>query len=812
MKPIRGACALVLILVFAMVPVGGAAAQAVSPLIITGVIDGPLSGGLPKAVEVLATDDIADLSAYSIGSANNGGGSDGPEFTFPAVSADAGTYLYVASETDGFMEFFGFAPDYTSSAASINGDDAIELFSGGVVVDIFGDVDVDGNGQAWEYTDGWAKRIDGTGPDGTTFQPDNWTFSGPNALDGASTNDGAATPFPLGDDDPSSGGGGEDPVAQAVKIHEIQGSTDTANFEEEPVIIEGVVVADFETFDQLAGFFVQEEDADTDDDPKTSEGIFVFNANADSVQPGQLVQVEGTVEERFGNTQLTDSVVTVLGDSTAVATPATVELPLDARSDLEAVEGMLATFPQTLVISEYFNFDRFGETLLALPQPGEDRLYQPTAVAEPGSAEAAEIAEYNALSTITVDDGRTSENPDPAIHPGNGEVFDLENRFRGGDTITGITGAIYFGFDQYRIMPTEYGVYERVNERTDEPEEVGGELTVASLNALNYFLTLDDGSDAGCGPNLDMECRGADADQPNELERQRAKLLATLETLDADVIGLNEIENTPGVEPLADLAAGLNERLGARTYDYIDTGVVGTDAIRVGILYKPASVTPVAQPAILDSPEFLDPLDTGENKNRAAVAQSFLEKGTGERFSVVVNHLKSKGSACGEGDDDPIAGNCDLTRTLAAAELAAWIETDPTNIKDDDWLIIGDLNSYDEEAPIRTLEAAGYTDLLDDADDDAYSYLFSGQLGYLDYVMVSESALGQVTGATVWHINADEPDILDYDTSFKQDPQDELYAPTPYRSSDHDPVLVGLDLDSRNPRSQAGNTNPGQGP
>ena len=167
-----------------------------SSLIITGIIDGPLSGGLPKAVELYVVADLPDLSEYSLGTANNGGGSDGEEFAFPSISLTAGTYIYVATETPGFTTFFGFAPNYTTAAVSINGNDAIELFWNGAVVDVFGEISVDGTGEPWEYTDGWAYRDSGTGPDGTTFTLSNWTFSGIDALDGISSNASAATPFP----------------------------------------------------------------------------------------------------------------------------------------------------------------------------------------------------------------------------------------------------------------------------------------------------------------------------------------------------------------------------------------------------------------------------------------------------------------------------------------------------------------------------------------------------------------------------------------------------------------------------------------
>lgn len=172
-------------------------------LILTGVVDGPLSGGLPKVIEVYVVNDIPDLSIYGLGGASNGGGSDGEEFTFPADAATAGEYLHIVYENNtpanGFMDFFGFAPTYitTGQAPNNNGDDAIELFMNGSVIDVFGEIDTDGTGQPWEYLDGWAYRNDGTGPDGTTFQLGNWSFSGPNALDGETDNATAATPFPI---------------------------------------------------------------------------------------------------------------------------------------------------------------------------------------------------------------------------------------------------------------------------------------------------------------------------------------------------------------------------------------------------------------------------------------------------------------------------------------------------------------------------------------------------------------------------------------------------------------------------------------
>jgi hypothetical protein len=166
-------------------------------LIITGVIDGPRTGGVPKAIELYALNDIPDLSLYGVGFANNGGGSNGVEFAFPyGSSAAAGSFITVSYESVEFAAYFGVPPDYVSGFANINGDDAIELFFNGQVVDVFGAVTVDGTGTAWEYMDGWAYRNDASRPS-VTFQLGEWTFSGVNALDACSSNAGCASAFPF---------------------------------------------------------------------------------------------------------------------------------------------------------------------------------------------------------------------------------------------------------------------------------------------------------------------------------------------------------------------------------------------------------------------------------------------------------------------------------------------------------------------------------------------------------------------------------------------------------------------------------------
>ena len=220
------------------------------------------------------------------------------------------------------------------------------------------------------------------------------------------------------------------------------------------------------------------------------------------------------------------------------------------------------------------------------------------------------------------------------------------------------------------------------------------------------------------------------------------------------------------------------------------------------MIYKTATVTPVGDVAILDSsvnPAFND------DYNRPALAVSFEDNLTSERFTVVVNHLKSKGSDCDALEDPDLgdgAGNCNLTRSSAAAAEVDWLATDPTNAGSENIILIGDFNSYDKEDPIDIIKAGAddaddtdddYLDMIDEFQgDSAYGYVYDAQVGYLDYALANLNMSEYIIDVDFWHINADEPDIIDYDMTYKADAQDLLYAPDAYRSSDHDPVIIKL--------------------
>lgn len=587
--------------------------------------------------------------------------------------------------------------------------------------------------------------------------------------------------------------------APATAIHDIQGSGLTSPVVGSAQTIEAVVVSDLQAVSSIRGFFVQEDNAGMDADPATSEGLFVFDNNFGvNVAVGNLVRVSGTVTEFQEQTELNAVTAVTVCPTPLPTTPVSVTLPFPNTTYPERFEGMSVVMTQTLTVNETFNLGRGAILTLS-----DGRLQQPTNVVLPG-APANALQAANNLNQITLDDSNLTQNPDPIIYPPPG--LTALNTVRSGDSVSNLAGVFTQGNpgwttpgNIYRINPHTMPTFTATNPRPAAPDPVrpaGGSLKISSFNVLNYFLTLDTTNTPPfpCGPDQNQECRGANTAQ--EFTRQRDKLLQALYTLNADVVGLMELENTPNVEPLQDIVNGLNALAGAGTYDYIHTGTINPgDVIKVGIIYKPGVVQPVGNFAILNY--LVDPTFT--SINRPALAQTFQQPATHGRFTIIVNHLKSKGctGATGLDLDQNDGQSCfNYTRTQAANALINWALTDPTGSGDPDVLIVGDLNSYAREDPIRALETAGYTNLETTfVGAGAYSYVFSSQAGSLDHSMANASLISQVNGATTWHINADEPTVLDYNTEFKTANQiNILYNADPYRTSDHDPLLIGLNL------------------
>ncbi|MCP4767236.1 MAG: ExeM/NucH family extracellular endonuclease [Gammaproteobacteria bacterium] len=546
------------------------------------------------------------------------------------------------------------------------------------------------------------------------------------------------------------------------------------------VVVEAIMVGDFQGSDRLSGFYLQDSDADSDADPRTSNGIFVFDGGAfGDIDVGDVVRVQAKVTEFFHLTELTSvTSLVVCSSGNALPSATALSLPVSEIEDFERVEGMRVIFFGRLHVTDNFNLARFGKVGLSVGGP----LENPTSVVAPGVAANA-LQARNDRSRIQLDDGSNVQYPLPPP-----AYFGAANSLRIGDTVTDLEAVMSFGFSSYQLQPVSTVNFTRNNPREDIPE-VSGSLRVVSFNLQNYFTTLAD-SGAICGPSARQLCRGAD--NAAEFSRQREKLLAAIIKLDADVVGLAELENDDADTAIADLAAGLGAITGAGTYEFVATGSIGSDAIRVGFIYKPGSVTPLDR-ALLDSS-----VDArfDDSKNRPALAQTFFDNDSGEVFTLVQNHLKSKGSPCddvGDPDKGDGQGRCNLTRTNAALALLDWLATDPTASGSDKFMILGDLNAYAREDPVAAFESAGYVDLVESHvgngfADGAHSFSFTGQAGRLDHALASPSMASNVIDLALWHINADEPKGLDYNNIN----QPELYSAGEFRSSDHDPIVIGL--------------------
>ena len=594
-----------------------------------------------------------------------------------------------------------------------------------------------------------------------------------------------------------------------MPIHTIQGSGTVSPLNgTADVIIEGVVVGDFQTSTQLNGFFVQEEDSDADADPTTSEGIFVYDPAGTDVAVGDVVRLQGNVTEYFELTEINQvDTLVVCSSGATLPTAASVTLPFASTTAPERFEGMYVTLPQSLTVTEHYLLARGGQLTLS----SGDRLFNPTHVAAPGAAANA-VQASNDLNKIVLDDGSETQNPATIAYPP--PKLTAVNTLRGGDTVSNISGVLTYSWsgwsgsvNAYRIHPTTMPTFTAVNSRPATPTAVGGTLKVASFNVLNYFNTFT-GCTNGVG-GAATDCRGAE--NSTEFTKQRDKIIAAIAAMDADIVGLMEMENDGygSGSAIQDLINGL--AAAGANYSFINadtltssTNALGTDAIKVALIYK-NTVSPTGTTKVMSSA-----VDSNFNssKNRPALVQSFTQTTTGEIITIAVNHLKSKGSDCndvGDPDTGDGQGNCNLTRTSAANALVTWLGTDPTGVGDSDVIIMGDLNAYAMENPITAITNAGYTNLiLQFLGSSTYSFAFDGQWGYLDHALGSPSLLPQVMGVTEWHINADEPIALDYNENFKTAQQiTELYANNQFRASDHDPVLIGLDLTCTTPVSPA---------
>lgn len=584
-----------------------------------------------------------------------------------------------------------------------------------------------------------------------------------------------------------------------VAIYEIQGSEDEAALLNGIVTTSGIVTATFngvkpypeaEYNGNISGFYIQ--DVEGDNDITTSDAMFVFSE--ETVTVGDSVVITGEVVEFFGMTQLSNlTSFQVVSSGSSLPGAVVLQLPLASKDDFEAYEGMLVSFPQTLSVTENRNVDIYGELKLS----ANGVLMNPTEVVDVNDAEISGVTAdglsnvdavlakqaENDANYVLLDDGRSGDfqTPNPYVN----ETGTIQS----GSTVENVQGILVYSFSEYRVYPTAKPVIT-FSEREAVPTIENAEVIIATFNVQNYFN--GDGQGGGFPTS-----RGAETE--DDFIKQTSKIVSALVAMNADVVGLIEIENdaNDGYSALKTLVDSVNNRLGSNVYDFVSTGVVkraddSNDEIKNAFIYKSSTIELVGDYQILNNDFDVTYYD---DKNRPCLAQTFKQIASEEEFTALINHLKSKGSGCDDLGDPNLSdgqGNCNDTRASAAAVIADWIETVPTGTEDTDYFILGDLNAYNQEDPIDVLRSKGYVNL----NEGDYTYVYDGQFGTLDYALANASAQEQIVDAYVWHINSVEPFGLTYDMA------GDKYINDAYRSSDHDPVVIGLVLDQVEPQDK----------
>ncbi|CAN5375819.1 hypothetical protein BH20ACT5_BH20ACT5_02230 [soil metagenome] len=567
-------------------------------------------------------------------------------------------------------------------------------------------------------------------------------------------------------------------------IPEVQGDGESTPLAGQTVTVNGVVTADLQD-GGYNGFHLQ--DPGGDGNPATSDGIFIFDEDAPDVAVGDSVVVSGTAGEFFELTQIAATGVVVCPDLGFQVPPAVpLDLPLD-EAGFEALEGMFVQPVDTLTVSEVFNLNRFGE--LVLSEGG--RLLQPTEVFEPGP-EADALAAENRTRRVLLDDGRSFNlaSASPPVAP---PYLTLEDPVRVGDTVSFLEPVVLsFGFGEYRLQPVDglgdSSTFAPTNPRPETPEPVGGDVQLGAFNVLNYFTTLTSEND---------EARGADT--PEEFARQEAKIVEAISLLGADVVALQEIENSvalgePVDEALSALVAALNADSGTEIWGFVPSPTNlppadQQDVITNAIIYRLDTVERVGESVARTNEEVWF-------NAREPIAQTFALIGNTDTFTVVSNHFKSKSSRGATGDNVDMGdgqGAYNGDRTRQAADLALFVDELVASTGDPDVILLGDFNAYTMEDPIDVLRDAGLVDLGSQFAPGDYSYVFAGQTGSLDHAIATASVTAKVTDVDIWNINAVESFAYQYN-GFEP-----LYDDDQFRASDHDPILVGLDVDDEPP-------------
>lgn len=826
-------------------------ANANAEIIISQYVEG---GAYNKAVEIANTGDTAvTLTGYELAKSSNGGGSWGSTLDLSDVTLQA-KQVYVLAHGDA-SEAIKAVADYTDkNVANFNGDDPLALLKDGEVHDILGvmgDVDF-----AKDTT--LVRNSDALTPS-TTYQSTQWTALPKDNIDGLGELNTTEPPAPFACEVD-----GQEPAF--TTIQEIQGEGASSPFIDgypyittEDHFVTGVVSA--VTTGLTKGFYLQALENDGND--KTSEGLFIHTDVADTeLKAGDVVCVKGKVQEYYSNTQLSsdaNSYVKTGTSNASLVTPLTIKEGETLRDALERHEGMQVELSSAseLFVTRNFSYDydsRRNNMMLSHEAP----LFKPTQLHAAESDAAVALAKENAANRIYLESDSKAPNGQIPYFPTFAQDLDQngssEQHIRLGSRVEGLQGVVNYSYNEYRLIATnEVDSSNFVTSGDDfdvarkaAPAITDSDLRVASFNVLNYFTSVaDSGHDNPTGQN-----RGAT--NLDEFLIQQAKIVSAMNKMDADIIGLMEVENNgfgdgSAIQNLVDaLNAEIDDVEDHYTYveieeqDKYQEEYFGSDAIMVAILYRANAVTPKEAAKVIVTPEQHIAENTitrkeGTESNpaydkyqRHSLLQTFTVKETGEDFSVVVNHFKSKGSECieewiaGVEDSEPadLQGNCNNFRVSAAKVVGEALKD-----IDGDVLVMGDLNAYGKEDPLLTLTdyskekygrdiyTAAYTTigggelqvektkiekgyglhnlntLLHGA--DTFSYTYSGELGNLDHALASSSLAQKVVAIEDWHINSLESNLFEYSSKYTGDMPKYKDA---FSASDHDPVIIAIDL------------------
>lgn len=633
----------------------------------------------------------------------------------------------------------------------------------------------------------------------------------------------------VGEDDEAEGGDETGPVGPGVDvtIAEIQGTGAKTPYAGDVVTTTGIVTAAFPE-GGLSGFYLQTEGTGGAIDPEShaaSDGIFVFVKSIPvTVEVGDEVTVNGTADEYYSLTQIVvtdEQDITVTAKDAALPAPAEVSFP-DNDAERETLESMLVAPQGEYTVTEVYETNRYGEVALAA---SESPLVNPTVMGLPGTdAYNAEVARA-AAEGVVLDDGSSVDFTNPANSGTPLPYLSLENPVRVGAAVT-FTDAVVldYRFGAWKFQPTHRVTgdtdqpVEFENTREATPRDVGGDVTLGTFNVLNYFATTGDerpgctsfytdrdGNKITVRDSSPADCQVRGAANAENLTRQQDKIVAAINALGADVVSLEEIENSRAAghedrdHALSVLVDALNEAAGEDVWDYVrspENLPENEDVIRTAFIYKPAAVELVGTAEILVGSDAFD-------NAREPDAQAFKPIGgsADDVFVVVSNHFKSKGggdSASGDNvDNGDGIGAYNGDRTRQAEALLDFADAFAAKHDTDKVFLVGDFNSYAAEDPITTITGAGYVD--QGAKTGEYTYNYDGAVGSLDYIFASPAADATVTGQDIWNINSVESVALEY--SRHNYNVTDLYAADVFRASDHDPMLVGISASADTPGS-----------